>query len=123
MDSLIKVENLSVIYNLGKSNEFTALAENNLSIYPGEYIIIFGPSGCGKSTLLYAIAGLQKATSGRVRVGDAWMADLSKKALVRFHQERVGMIFQAYYLISTLSVLDNVCLPQIFTGISPKERT
>ena len=58
MEPLIKIENLSVVYDVGKANETKALADINVEIYPNEYIIFFGPSGCGKSTLLYVIAGM-----------------------------------------------------------------
>ena len=68
MKPLIEVKNLNVIYNMGKVNEFTALKNINLEIYPGEYVTFFGPSGCGKSTLLYTIAGLEFPTTGEVIV-------------------------------------------------------
>ncbi|MDD5626268.1 MAG: ABC transporter ATP-binding protein [Patescibacteria group bacterium] len=123
MEPIIEVENLTVVYNLGKTNEFTALANNSLSIYKGEYIIIFGPSGCGKSTLLYSMAGLQKPTNGKIKVANRILSELSPKELVKFHQDVTGMIFQAYYLIPSLSVLDNVCLSLIFKNIKVKERS
>jgi len=122
MEPIIEVENLTITYNLGKTNEFTALANNSLSIYKGEYIIIFGPSGCGKSTLLYTMAGLQKPTSGKIKVANRVISELSQKELVKFHQDAMGMVFQAYYLIPSLTVLDNVCLPLIFKNVKLKER-
>ena len=59
-EPIIKIENLKVIYNPGKSNEVRSLDGVSLEIFPEEYVIIYGPSGCGKSTLLYSIAGLQR---------------------------------------------------------------
>jgi putative ABC transport system ATP-binding protein len=118
---VIKLENLSVVYSLGKSNETQALKDVNLEIYPQEYIIFFGPSGCGKSTLLYAIAGLEKPTQGKVTVKDRDLNALSEKELIDYHQSSVGMVFQAYYLVSSLSVLDNVLLPSIFKGNQDKK--
>lgn len=122
MQPIIKCENLSVVYGLGKSSEVWALRDINLEIYPQEYIIFFGPSGCGKSTLLYCIAGLEFPTRGRVIVKGKDLSTLSQKELIEFHQSSIGMIFQAYYLIPTLSVKDNILLPQIFSSIPPTER-
>ncbi len=118
----IEIENLSVIYNLGQSNEVRSLENVNLEIYPQEYVIIFGPSGCGKSTLLYSISGLQRPTYGTIKVDGEDINKISKKDQVEFHRRKIGMIFQAFYLIPSLNIIDNVCLPKIFTGDSQKER-
>jgi len=116
MEPIIQVKNLSVIYNLGKNNETVALKDINLKIYPGEYIIFFGPSGCGKSTLLYCLAGLQTPTQGEIMVQDKNLLELSLKEMVIYRRLFVGMIFQAYNLIPTLNVLNNVILPLVFGG-------
>ncbi|MEI7621324.1 MAG: ABC transporter ATP-binding protein [Candidatus Moraniibacteriota bacterium] len=118
----IKVDKLRVIYNQGKSNEVRSLDGIDVEIYPQEYIIIYGPSGCGKSTLLYGISGLQAPTYGEVLVDGKNLAKMTKKEKVHFHQSNVGMVFQAFYLIETLTVLDNVCLPKVFRGESLTER-
>lgn len=121
-EPIIKVNQLRVIYNKGKSNEVRSLDGVSVDIFPQEYIIIFGPSGCGKSTLLYGMSGLQAPTYGDVFVDGRNLAHISKKEKVEFHQSNVGMIFQAFYLISTLTVLDNVCLPRVFRGEDPQIR-
>jgi putative ABC transport system ATP-binding protein len=121
MVPIIEVKNLSVIYNLGKSNEAVALDDVNLEIYPGEYVVFFGPSGCGKSTLLYCLAGLLTPTKGEIIVYKDKLSDLSPKEMVLYRRMVVGMIFQAYNLIPTLTVLDNVLLPHIFGGLNLKE--
>ena len=83
MDPIIKTENLSVIYDLGKSNESAALQDINIQIYPGEYIIFFGPSGCGKSTLLYCLTGLEVPTKGEIFIeGKATSAFDPKQRLI-----------------------------------------
>lgn len=115
-DPIIEVSQLRVIYNKGKSNEVRSLDGVDVKIYPQEYIIIFGPSGCGKSTLLYGISGLQAPTYGDVVVNGKNLRTMSKKEMVEYHQTATGMVFQAFYLISTLTVLDNVCLPKVFMG-------
>lgn len=121
-DPIIVVDKLRIIYNQGKSNEMRALEETNIAIYPHEYVIIFGPSGCGKSTLLYSISGLQSPTYGDVLIEGKSIATMSRQDELELHQTGVGMIFQAFYLISSLNVIDNVCLPKVFRGESPHER-
>ncbi|NTW26997.1 MAG: ABC transporter ATP-binding protein [Candidatus Moranbacteria bacterium] len=118
----IKVDQLRVIYNKGKSNEVRSLDGVSVEIYPEEYIIIYGPSGCGKSTLLYGISGLQAPTFGDVVVLGKNLAQMTKRETVEFHQTSIGMVFQAFYLIETLTVLDNVCLPKVFRGEDLKPR-
>ena len=121
-DPIIVVDKLRIIYNQGKSNETRALEETNLSIYPQEYVIIFGPSGCGKSTLLYSISGLQSPTYGDVLISGTSIAKMTRREELELHQTKIGMVFQAFYLISSLDILDNVCLPKVFRGEAPSER-
>jgi putative ABC transport system ATP-binding protein len=121
-EALIEVMDINVTYNKGRSNEFRALENVNLNICPREYVIIFGPSGCGKSTLLYAISGLLKATSGEIKVNNDSISSFSKKQIAKFHQKKIGMIFQSFHLIPSLNVLDNVILPKIFEGENFEER-
>jgi ABC-type lipoprotein export system ATPase subunit len=122
MNPVVKIKDLEVVYDLGKSAETTALKNINLEIYPQEYVVFFGPSGCGKSTLLYAIAGLEKPTSGEVIVENKNINFLSEKELVRHHKQAIGIIFQAYYLINDLTVSDNILMPQILSGVGVSER-
>lgn len=121
-EPIIKVDQLRVIYNKGKSNEVRSLDGVSVEIYPEEYIIIYGPSGCGKSTLLYGISGLQAPTYGTVFVHGKNLAEMNKNEKALFHQTSIGMVFQAFYLIETLTVLDNVCLPKVFRGEDLKDR-
>lgn len=121
--SHIKIEKASVIYNEGSENQVNALLDVNIEIRPQEYIIIFGPSGCGKSTLLNLIAGLEKPTKGKVIIDDEDISQMNSDEFARFHSTKIGMVFQAYNLLSSLSVMDNVILPQIFLGnVSRKQR-
>ncbi|HPN96308.1 MAG TPA: ABC transporter ATP-binding protein [Candidatus Moranbacteria bacterium] len=115
---LVEIKNLKVIYNKGKSNEVRALDGVNLKIYPQEYVIFYGPSGCGKSTLLYAISGLQAPTQGETYFRGKDISKMTKEEMVGLHQKGTGMVFQAFYLIPSLNVLDNVCLPKVFRGES-----
>lgn len=119
---IIQTDNLKVIYNRGKSNEVRSLFDVSVKIYPREYVIIYGPSGCGKSTLLYAMSGLQAATEGDVVFQGKDISKMTKKEKVELHQIGIGMIFQAFYLIPSLTVLDNICLPKVFRGESKRRR-
>lgn len=122
MEPLIRVENLNVIYNLGKSSEYRALTDINLEIYPKEFVVFFGPSGCGKSTLLYSISGLESNILGSIYVNGRDIALYNEQETLEFHRKTIGMIFQAFYLIPSLTVARNVTLPQIFMGQNKADR-
>lgn len=122
MDSIIKTKNLSVIYNLGKSSESTALSGAEIEIFPEEYIVIYGPSGCGKSTLLYCLTGIEVPTTGEVIIQNKNIIKFSPLEMVGFRQKTVGIVFQAYHLVPTLNIFNNVTLPQIFVEALPSER-
>ncbi len=122
LEPIIKVNNIKVIYNQGKSNEYNALRGETLEIYPKEYIILFGPSGCGKSTLLYSLLGILPPSSGEILVKGENPYKYGVKDMVRFQRETVGIIFQSFNLIPSLSVIDNVALPLIFANVPPAER-
>lgn len=113
---LIKLNNVELTYNDGKPNAFKALQGINLEIKKNSFVIIFGPSGCGKSSLLNVISGLEKPDKGEVFVSGNNLVKMSQADHVKFHRETIGMVFQSYNLITTLSVLDNVAIPQIFTS-------
>ncbi len=121
MKKIVEFQNLSVAYNLGKTNEAWAVKDVNCSIYPGEYVIFFGPSGCGKSTLLYTIAGLENPTEGKVFLKGKDLAEMTKQEVIHNSQFMTGMIFQAYNLIPNLSVYDNIVLPMFFAEVSFKK--
>lgn len=119
---IIITKDVDVTYLAGKSNEVKALAEASIEIFPGEFVIFFGPSGCGKSTLLYSIAGLDRNATGSIKVFDKEITTAKDKDLEHHHQKTVGMIFQAFYLINSLDVMQNVMLPQIAINQTLKDR-
>lgn len=124
MQPIVKIKNVNLTYNEGKASEFKALRNINLEIYPEEFVIFFGPSGSGKSTLLYLIAGLEMASSGTVTVGQYRdLKALSNQEMVSFHRSFIGMIFQAFYLVPSLTAKDNVELPMVFAGVEPLKRS
>ncbi len=116
MEPIIKITNLSVIYDKSLPSETRALNNINVEINPREFVIIFGPSGCGKSTLLYTISGMESNFEGDILVGEEDIKKLNPIKLAEFRRDKVGLIFQAFNLIPSLNVLINVVLPQIFNG-------
>ncbi len=113
---LIIARDLEIIYNKGKSNEFKALAGASTDIYEGEYIILFGASGSGKSTLMYAIQGSLPPAGGTLLIGGEDIYNLPIEERVYFQRFVMGIIFQQFNLIPSLTVLDNVALPMIFAN-------
>lgn len=111
---LITCRDLSIIYNKGKSNEFKALTGVNTDIYEGEYIILFGASGSGKSTLMYSIQGSLPPGEGTLLIRGDDIYSYPPSERVYFQRYVMGIIFQSFNLIKSLSVLDNVALPMIF---------
>jgi putative ABC transport system ATP-binding protein len=92
----------------------------SIAIAQGEAVSIMGPSGSGKSTLLNLIAGLDRPTSGEVRVGDQRVDKLSETGVARFRRRQVGMIFQFFNLLEDMTVADNVILPAQLAGMKTK---
>lgn len=119
---LITCRDLSIIYNKGKSNEFKALQNVNTDIYEGEYIILFGASGSGKSTLMYSIQGSLPPGDGTLLIRGDDIYSYPPSERVYFQRYVMGIIFQSFNLIGSLSVLDNVALPMIFCDADKQTR-
>lgn len=119
---LIVCRDLSIIYNKGKSNEFKALQGVNTDIFEGEYIILFGPSGCGKSTLMYSIQGSLPPGEGTLLIKGDDIYSYPPSERVYFQRYVMGIIFQSFNLIGSLSVRDNVALPMIFCNVDKTTR-
>ncbi len=83
----------------------------------GEAIAVVGPSGSGKTSLLMVVAGLEPATSGQVRVAQQELSDMGETALSRFRRDNIGIIFQSFHLIPTLTARENVAVPLEFRGM------
>jgi putative ABC transport system ATP-binding protein len=94
----------------------TALDDVNLSIEPGEMVSVIGPSGSGKSTLLNLVGGLDRPTSGHVRIDDETLSALTDDGLTRVRRDKIGFIFQFFNLLPTLTCLENVGLPLHLRG-------
>jgi putative ABC transport system ATP-binding protein len=94
----------------------------SLDIEEGEICCLQGPSGSGKSTLLHMMAGLDKPSKGSITIGKTRIDRLSENQLALFRQKYIGFIFQSYYLIPTLTALENVALPLTFCGVPRSKR-
>jgi len=101
---------------VGGAGPVNILRGVNLSISGSETISIVGPSGAGKTTLLMALSGLEKPTSGSVRVAGTDLALISEDDLARFRRQHVGIVFQSFHLIPTMTALENVALPLEFAA-------
>ncbi|NBJ00936.1 ABC transporter ATP-binding protein [Lachnospiraceae bacterium] len=102
---------------VGNGNDnYTILDSLSMKVNKGEFISIMGPSGSGKSTLLNVIGGLDTKYSGEVIVAGQIMKNFNEDELLIFRRKHIGMIFQDFNLISTISVYDNLRLPFLFSG-------
>jgi len=90
----------------------------DLSVRPGEALGIVGPSGSGKTTLLMVIAGLERVSSGTISVNGTTLAGKNEDALARFRRDAIGIVFQSFHLIPTMTALENVAVPLEFKGIA-----
>ncbi len=90
----------------------------SLAIPAGETVALLGPSGSGKSSLLMVAAGLETATSGRVSVAGTDITRMGEDALARFRRGRVGIVFQSFHLIPTMTALENVAVPLELSGVA-----
>ena len=113
--SLIILDHVSKTYKMGDSL-LPALYDTSLVIHEGEFVAIIGSSGSGKSTLLNLIAGIDKPTSGRVVVADTPISEMGEDALAKWRGQFVGIVFQFFQLLPTLTAIENILLPMHFRG-------
>ncbi|SHI24613.1 ABC transporter ATP-binding protein [Desulfosporosinus lacus] len=115
MDLVIETVDLWKAYKLG-TVEVEVLKDINVHIHKGEFVSIMGPSGSGKSTLLYLIGGLDKPTSGCIRVNGQEISKMKDKDESSMRRREIGFVFQFYNLIPNLSVEENILLPVLLDG-------
>src|SRR5213075_1212526 len=119
--ALVELRNVSKIYHLG-GEEIRALDDLSLDIQEGEFISIIGPSGSGKSTLMHILGCLDSPTSGTIRLDGTMIHRASPRELARIRNQKIGFVFQFFNLLPKLSVLQNVELPMIYSGLRARER-
>lgn len=119
--AFITIEGLRRQYTMGDT-VVTALAGLDLTVDEGEFLCLMGPSGSGKSTLLALLGGLDRPDEGSIVVNGQEITRLDADGLARYRQRQVGFIFQSFNLITTMTALQNVEFPMIFSGVRPQER-
>jgi putative ABC transport system ATP-binding protein len=113
----LRIQNLVVEYSSG-GNAIRPIDGLNLELDAGSLTILLGPSGCGKTTLLSCLGGLLTPTAGQITVGDVDVTALSRRAMTHYRRHRVGIVFQAFNLVPSLTALENVLVPLRAAGVS-----
>lgn len=118
---VITMQNVKRIYDMGDT-QVAALKDISFTVYQGDFVSIMGPSGSGKSTCMNMIGCLDRPSGGVVKINGKETALMSEKELAVLRNQTVGFVFQQYFLIGSMTVLENVMLPLRYAGIDKKER-
>ncbi|MCL5282950.1 MAG: ABC transporter ATP-binding protein [Planctomycetes bacterium] len=121
VDGFIETKDLGKVYTFG-AVQVAALRSVTLSVARGRLIGVTGASGSGKSTLVNLLGGLDRPSSGSIRVDGRLVSDLSKKELALYRRNTIGMIFQSFNLVNAYTALENVAFPLLFAGVAKKDR-
>lgn len=120
--TFIQLDGLSKSFQEGLA-ERQVLQEISTSFAAGEFVVLLGQSGSGKSTLLNLISGIEQPTTGQVTINSVGLSQLNERRRTLFRRDHIGFIFQFFNLIPTLTVLENITLPQELAGVSQAEVT
>jgi putative ABC transport system ATP-binding protein len=120
LETVVSAVSITKTYAMGDS-EIEVLKGINFNITKGEFVVIYGPSGAGKTTLLNIIGGIDKPTTGQIIVLGEDLTGQNEDFLADFRCNDVGYVFQAYNLVSTLTVAENVAFPMEWTGLPAEE--
>lgn len=121
MSLAVETRDLAKHYSMGQS-VVRALDGVTIALEAGEFVGLLGTSGSGKSTLLNLVAGLDRPTGGSLKIFDHDLAQMSRQDLAAHRRTNVGMIFQSFNLIPTMTAVENVALPMMFAGVARAER-
>ncbi len=119
-EPLVRARRLSKRYGKG-DGLVRAVDEVDLEVAAGEAVAVMGPSGCGKSTLLHLLGGLDRPSDGELWLGDRRIDQLSERKLAEMRRHDVGFVFQAFHLMDELTAQENVELPALLAGRSPRQ--
>ncbi len=119
---MIEVKDITKTYYSGAGTSFQALRGVSFKIQDGEFVAIMGPSGSGKSTLMHILGALDTPTSGSYFLDGKDTSKLSEDELAEIRKDRIGFVFQAFNLLPRTSVLRNVVLPLVYSGVARPER-
>ncbi len=122
MEPILRAENLSKWYNVGKPHEVRAVEDISLEIYENQYVVLYGPSGSGKTTLLSLIGTLDRPTRGRIFLQGRDITEFSDLELSRIRRQTMGFVFQSFNLLSGLPAWENVSYPLIPMGVPAAKR-
>jgi putative ABC transport system ATP-binding protein len=121
MSEIISLEQIEKFYKMG-TQEVPVLKGINLSILKNEYVALMGPSGSGKSTLMNIIGCLDSPTAGIYKINNKNVSSLPDDDLATIRNKEIGFVFQQFHLLPRLTALENVALPLVYAGWSPKKR-
>jgi putative ABC transport system ATP-binding protein len=122
MTPILKTEDVSKWYNIGRSDEVRAVDKISLEIMQNQSVILYGPSGSGKTTLLGLMGTIDRPTGGRILLNSKNITRFSDLELSRIRRETIGFVFQSFNLFSGISAWENVSHPLIPIGVSAKRR-
>jgi putative ABC transport system ATP-binding protein len=118
-ETVIQARGLSKAFGRGEGL-VRAVDEVDLAVCTGETVAVMGPSGCGKSTLLHMLGGLERPSAGEIVLAGSRLDQMGERALARLRRTAIGFVFQAFHLIDVLTARDNVELPALLAGRSPR---
>ena len=121
IENILSMKNIIKKYQMGEE-ELTILKGIDLEVKKGEFLSILGPSGSGKSTMMNIIGCLDVPTSGEYILSNQDVSSLNEEELSKIRAKEIGFVFQSFYLLSRLTILENVELAMIYSGVSAKER-
>jgi ABC-type lipoprotein export system ATPase subunit len=119
---VVLLENVEKVFK-SPAGSFRALKDIDLQVQAGEFVAVVGPSGSGKSTLINMITGIDRPTSGEVYVVGERLTEMSENQVARWRGRNVGVVFQFFQLLPTLTVLENVTMPMHYCGTYKGERS